>query len=232
MKSIVEEASSVVKAIEKGWIQAGKPCEFTVKVYEEGVKNFFGMSVEPAKIGIFFEDRAFKQTAPAKQAPHKGAHQQPSAPAKKNHQQPAQQPAPQRHKEKQLAAQQPEQRKQAPVQQHAAAPKQRSVMQSERQEQQEQSVQTPKVLWNDELVRACQEWLGTTLAVMGKSSCTFGIEPKKYHLIITFNQPVLEDKERERALFRSFAHVLMQSLRNKFKKGLRGFRIVLNSTQG
>ena len=60
MKSIVEQASSVMKAIENGWLQAGKPAEFTVKVYEHGVKNFFGMSVEPAKICILYEDKSSK----------------------------------------------------------------------------------------------------------------------------------------------------------------------------
>ena len=60
MKSIVEQASTVLKAIEKGWEQAGKPAEFTIKVYEHGVKNFFGMSIEPAKICILFEDKSSK----------------------------------------------------------------------------------------------------------------------------------------------------------------------------
>ena len=56
MKSIVEEASSIMKAIEKGWASAGQPKEFTVKVYEEPQKNFIGMTTKPAKIGIFFTE--------------------------------------------------------------------------------------------------------------------------------------------------------------------------------
>lgn len=56
MKSLMEEASSISKAIEKGWTNAGKPKEFTIKVYEEPQKNFIGMTVRPAKIGIFFTE--------------------------------------------------------------------------------------------------------------------------------------------------------------------------------
>jgi predicted RNA-binding protein Jag len=52
----MEEASSISKAIEKGWTNAGKPKEFTIKVYEEPEKNFIGMTVRPAKIGIFFSE--------------------------------------------------------------------------------------------------------------------------------------------------------------------------------
>ncbi len=44
MKSIMEEASSILKAIEKGWNRAGKPQEFTVKVFEEPEHNFLGMT--------------------------------------------------------------------------------------------------------------------------------------------------------------------------------------------
>jgi len=224
MKSIVEQASTVLKAIEKGWTQAGKPCEFTVKVYEHGVKNFFGMSVEPAKICILFEDKASKSSAP-KQYARQDSYSQPQS----HHAQPQQQPrkefVPQSEPRKQSVAQPQQQPRQQPV--AAAAPNRQK---KELPERAAQPVST-KIIWNDELIDACNQWLTTTLAVMGKGDCTFTIEAKKYHLIITFSQAVLEDKEREKALFRSFAHVLMQSLRNRFKKGLRGYRIVLNTSQ-
>jgi predicted RNA-binding protein Jag len=77
MKSLMEEASSISKAIEKGWTNAGKPKEFTIKVYEEPEKNFIGMTTKPAKIGIFFNEpkqpatdtRRTKQRNPVAQAP-------------------------------------------------------------------------------------------------------------------------------------------------------------------
>ncbi len=56
MKSLMEEASSISKAIEKGWTNAGKPKEFKIKVFEEAETNFIGMTTKSAKIGIFFAE--------------------------------------------------------------------------------------------------------------------------------------------------------------------------------
>jgi predicted RNA-binding protein Jag len=61
MKSIMQEASSVVKAIQKAWLDAGKPKEFSVKVFEEPIKNFLGMTTQSAKIGLFFEEKTGKR---------------------------------------------------------------------------------------------------------------------------------------------------------------------------
>lgn len=54
MKLLMQEASSVLKAVEKAWIAAGKPREFTIKIYEESEHNFIGLTTKPAKIGIMF----------------------------------------------------------------------------------------------------------------------------------------------------------------------------------
>ena len=57
MKSVIQEASSLSKAIEQGWVKAGKPKEFTVKIFQDAEKGFLGLGVkQQAKIGIFFED--------------------------------------------------------------------------------------------------------------------------------------------------------------------------------
>ena len=52
MRSVIHEASTIAKAIEQGWIKAGKPKDFTVKIIEEPQKNFFGLTSKNAKIGI------------------------------------------------------------------------------------------------------------------------------------------------------------------------------------
>lgn len=77
MKSIMEEASSIVKAIEAAWIRAEKPREFSVKIFEEPEKNFFGMVTKSAKIALIFKHIEKKSTykeqssAPKhKSAPH------------------------------------------------------------------------------------------------------------------------------------------------------------------
>lgn len=57
MKSIIEEASSINKAIYNGWLKAKRPAEFSVKIFEEPEKGWFGLfTKKPAKIGIFFHE--------------------------------------------------------------------------------------------------------------------------------------------------------------------------------
>lgn len=91
MKSIMQEASSVMKAIEKGWEAAGKPKEFSIKVFEEGKKNFIGMSTQSAKVGIFFNETvAFKP----ERAPYEQKNKM--RPQQNQQQRPAPQPQPQR----------------------------------------------------------------------------------------------------------------------------------------
>ena len=51
---------TIAKAIEQGWIKAGKPKDFTIKIFEEPQKNFFGL-LQKSKIGIFIEERQHRQ---------------------------------------------------------------------------------------------------------------------------------------------------------------------------
>ena len=70
MKSIMEEANSAIKAIEKAWYRADKPSEFSVKIFEQEEKNFFGITSKQAKIGIFFKEKETKlrKFPPSKEA--------------------------------------------------------------------------------------------------------------------------------------------------------------------
>ncbi len=69
MKSIIEEASSIAKAIENGWIKAGKPKEFSIKIFEEPQKNFLGITKRSAKVGIFYNDNYPVKTEQVKSKP-------------------------------------------------------------------------------------------------------------------------------------------------------------------
>jgi hypothetical protein len=54
MKSVIQEASSLSKAIEQGWIKAGKPQEFSIRILQEPNKNFLGITLQNAKVAVFF----------------------------------------------------------------------------------------------------------------------------------------------------------------------------------
>src|SRR5258708_34816791 len=79
MKSMLHEASSVIKAIEKAWIESGKPLEFTINIHEVGEKNFFGFTKRPAIVSITYDPRKQpNKNFDKKEAP--SAHQKPSRP--------------------------------------------------------------------------------------------------------------------------------------------------------
>jgi predicted RNA-binding protein Jag len=197
MKSIVEEASSILKAIEKGWSLAGKPQEFSIKIFEVEQKNFLGMTTKPAKIAIFFGEKNGERTS------YRAEHQDKRASLKKEVR--------------------PNNRRQLettpPPRPPRISEEKREIVRTE----------APRELWTADMTQAAQAWLQETLRLMKLSGKKFTVETKNYYLKISFDQPLFDNTERERVLFRNFAYLLMQSLRNKFKKGLRGFKIILTS---
>jgi len=221
MKSIMEEASSVIKAIEKGWIEAGKPQEFSVKVFEEATKNFLGMTSKPAKIAIFFDEKGAQ--------PHAKQHRPPQQrPTKEEYARPAQQQA-------RKPQQQPRHERQERPERHERQERNERTERPQRQQQfQQQAEAQPqerrnKDVWTPEMIDAVNSWIRESLAQMDRAGSTFSTDAKNYYLKINFDTPLFEDRDKERTVFRSFAHLLMQSLRNKFKKGLRGYKVILNS---
>ncbi|HZW61866.1 MAG TPA: hypothetical protein VFF04_06605 [Candidatus Babeliales bacterium] len=205
MKSIVEEASSVMKAIEKGWVQAGKPQEFSVKVFETEQKNFLGMTTKSAKIAIFFGDKVGTATRT------------------------------ERTEKKDLSKQREQRQPQKPQRQKPFQTQTPEVTRQEKTHEEprreERKEQSPRETWSPDMVNAVESWVSENLQLMNLGSKTFSVEVKNYYLKINFDQPLFEDSEREKIVFRSFAHLIMQSLRNKFKKGFRGFKVILNSSK-
>lgn len=201
MKSIMEEASSLTKAIEKGWIRAGKPQEFTVKVFEEAKKNFFGFTVKSAKIALFFQEQVFSQPS--------------------RHQKNAPQPAAKRfqtHSEPQPQAQ--------TRQQPQARPLPTPVRQERAPRTEAHTSATP---WSPELTDAAQEWVKDSLKLMNLSHIDFTVEADRYALKFSFKKPLNELNEKEKMLFRSWAYLIMQALRQKFKRPLKGLKVILTS---
>lgn len=55
MKSILQEDSSVVKAIEKAWNQSGRPSTFTVNILNFEEKGLFGFLKQPAVVSVAYD---------------------------------------------------------------------------------------------------------------------------------------------------------------------------------
>ena len=204
MKSIVEEASSIAKAIENGWIRAGKPQEFTIRIFEEPEKNFLGFTKKPAKVGLFYKETVIQQSGrrDIKRQQHRA--QMPQKPVLEKTQPQRAQPA----------------QKNIPIQ------KQPAVIQQSQQQPSEQQRQ-PK--WTPQLIDGSKDWLHTILKTIDKNSVPFSVEQKQYFLTIRFSQAIINDKRKEQLLFKNWSHLLLQSLRHRFKRGLRGYKIIITS---
>jgi len=58
MKSLLQEASSVERAISQAWESAGSPQEFSVKIHDLGKRGFLGFSSKPAVVSITYKPLA------------------------------------------------------------------------------------------------------------------------------------------------------------------------------
>ncbi len=211
MKSIIEEASSVIKAIEKGWLQAGKPQEFSVKVFQEAEKNFLGMTTKSAKIAILFESTT---TAKTPEATEKKSFKQKTAPVKPKFEE---KPAPAMRQAPEVRPA-PKERKEAPepaLQEDLAVSK--------------KTVRKSEDFWSEGMLAETTQWLQTTLGLLNQSDVQFTLDQKRYYLKVNFNKPLAQDSEKEKTIFRSFSYLLMQVLRNKFKRNFRGFKLIFTS---
>lgn len=56
MKSVIQESSSLGKAIDLAWTKAGCPAEFSVKILQKPERGFLGLTSTAAKIVMFFDE--------------------------------------------------------------------------------------------------------------------------------------------------------------------------------
>lgn len=275
MKSIMQEASSIAKAIEQGWIKAGKPVEFTVKVYEEAQKNFIGFTTKSAKIAILFNEHAsttsgIKHQADSRQRSTPADSRRPQ-PAQRTHQAPREHaPRDRDHKEFTPRAKTQHQRPErpahhngaAPAKTESAAPRQAATLRTvdprsqeprkehtPREHRTQQREQQPREsaprehkkpegsgtgeghngpinVWSSEMVGMAHDWTKQALNLINKP---LHITPhvSDNNLMLRLDAPILEDTMRDKVFQRSFAFLVMQMLKNKFKKRFKGLKIIL-----
>ena len=220
MKSITEQGSTVAQAVQKGWEKAGKPKEFSVKVFQEPTTNFFGFTKEPAKVGIFFDTlvHAQKEVAQNHSTPRRTVSRSQSV-----------QKVGVAQKEPQRVSPVREQQKRQP---QNAGTETVDALRS-RPEQRASDVSTEEIvsreIWTELLVLHVREWMTDLLTQMQRGHVTFKTESSQYELRIIFDRAIIEDHDRQQQAFRSMSMLLMQSLRHKLRRPLRGFRIIISS---
>lgn len=207
MKSIIEEAPSIAKAIENGWLKAGKPQEFSIKIFEEPVKNFFGMTKRSAKVGIFYADNQPKQEYTKQKFTPNPVFKTPGTSP--------QAPQPKRND----VILKPREDKFA---------EKITTRQSTEKLTSERATLIDQVIWTPEMIANVSSWLKQILEIM-QSSAQFSIVPERFHLKVHFNQPFFDDKSREKQFFSGLSILIFQILKITYRRPLKGFKILFSA---
>lgn len=217
MKSMLHEASSVIKAIEKAWNDSGKPKEFSVTVLEQGEKNFLGFTKRPAVISMTYDPVKQNQRSSGHPATYRERAQQSrdsqAQGQRKGNRVSLTETAPRQHDNRQTKTQPELERHQDVVR----------PVNNQRNEQQEYTTWIPE--WAD-LIGG---WLKEIMVTMGMGHIPFSYKIDRRVLTITFEQNLLEHAEEERVLFISLSYLLIQFLKKKYKKKFRGFHLLIHS---
>ena len=242
MKSIIEEASSIIKAIEKAWNQADNPKEFSIKIFEKEEKNFFGMTTKPAKIGIFFTDKpathdkptakprpeirecrdeVIKHPAPKHQHPHQASKSHSEIKGRDELKHPMPKPHHPRGEQAHTAKKPLHPRAHmTPASHNADEQPPVDLLHTEK-------VRRIPATWDTTMIHAAETWLKQTLSLMAMNNINFTTEIAGKNLKLTFNTPLIADVMHEKQLFRSFAHLIMSSLRNQYKQKIKDLKVIL-----
>ena len=235
MNSIVQEAPSISKAIELAWTKAGEPQKFSIRIYEQPEKNFFGMVKKQAKIALLFEKqdvKVKKTTAPKKeisitknQKTHSKQAIKSTRPTEKIIKQ-KQEPQKPRLAPEKIKVDKPIANKEEKVNTKKTTEPKKVT------EKQKNDVPKPKkLIWSDEMVQVGKKWMEQMLVSIDKKNIQFSVEAKRYHLKFLFESPIAETEEKEKMIFRNSAHLIMQTVRNKFKKQFRYHKVVISSNK-
>lgn len=220
MKSIIEQASSIAKAIEKGWERAGKPANFTVKVLELPEKNFFGLSTKPAKIAVLYEEKKAEPTH-SRQRSFTQEHKQKAQKIEKT-------------EKNYLSAVEADSAKKS-VPKNLEKPSQKIKRTEKSVEKlsptkqglpQAQSKEENVNLWTEQMMEIAQNWLNNSMAIIGITT-PFTLQSSGRNLKIVFEAPLYQDEKKQRLLLNSFSYLIMETLRAQLKTDLRGARITL-----
>jgi hypothetical protein len=250
MKSIIQESSSVAKAIELALAQAANPKDFSVKVLEYPTKNFFGITTRPARIALYWDDKTTQKTNDPHPIPtlenttearsgerpeRRGERNTQERPARQEqrrepHARPERrEPREQRNEQRETREMREPQERREREFKEVREPREHKeqIAAPEPEQEQSQNVEEVRVpLWNTEMVDYSKRWLQRVLTGLQRE-IPFTMEPHQFYLRITFTQPLFDDADQERKVLASLSLLLLETCRHTFKVNLRGHKVLL-----
>jgi len=204
MKSILQESSTIIKAIEKAWSEAGKPEEFTIKIVQKEERNFLGICKKQAIVSFQYGTKVIARKQQQKTRWQVSKHQHES------------------HKETQSNSSNAgdDRSKQTNQRNHTTQESQKSSTQSYLPHDMSE--------WSEELKGIIDSWLSEALAIMNVR-VAYTIKSDQKTLTIVFKDGIVNTSDEERMLFSSFSSLFMQALKKKYRNRFKGFKIILHS---
>ncbi len=230
MKSMLHEASSVAKAIEKAWVASGKPEKFSINILESGKKSFFGFITDrPAIVSITFDPKKSSNdddTISGKNRKNVISKNQSRSDNKRSSilDQKNQRPIVHDQKVRDLSKvntrQVNNELEKSVRTQNTQISQNTSSIRQDRQEKVDD-------MWTAELVAQIKEWLKELCSLMG-ISIPAEMQINKKNLLIVFQGRIIAIED-ERALYYSFSYLLMQFLKKYHKKKFHNCHIVIST---
>jgi len=222
MRSILQEASSIPKAIEKAWTEAGMPNEFTIKVFDAGEKNFLGFTKRPSVVSIVFDPRKVAQQTAGDN--WKFEREDRSESLRQSHDN-------RRNDRYNNNGRQGGYRRQSEGNNYRRPYNEKRYDEPRHDRGEDDSKRSgyqESALWTKEAIEDVRSWLKEITTIM-KIAIPFTAYADNHLLRIEFEKPACDVPSEERMLFSSFAYILMQFLKRKHKRKFKACRLAISS---
>ncbi len=229
MKSLIEEASSVSKAVEKAWERAGRPYSFSVKIFELPEKNFIGMTTKYAKIGIFFEDKKTQETAlKSSEKATPVTIKKPFEKKSSTHIPVISKTKESDHSEITKSVELVKKNKIKNSSPEGAIKQDFNLDLKPVTNNNEQTSDNITATWNADMKMHLESWLKEVLSLIDLGHIKFTCHEQKNILKINFDSPLITNELKESLLYKNLSYLGMVSLRTHFKNEMKNLKILLS----
>ena len=217
MKSILQEANSIERAIDKAWNEAGKPKEFTIRVLDEGERNFLGLSRRPAIVSIFYKPEKVTSLQWRKE---------------KTEERPASESRDRNHKQRRDNRTENSTDSRSEVggysrRQDDEGQRPRRYAGTEQQRTNFQQQKAAVEGWSDEWQQFVLNEIKDLVKRMGFDVVADAAVTGDKILTVTFKKALLDNDDEQRMLFATFSYLAIQLLKRTYKSRFVGYRIAV-----
>jgi hypothetical protein len=251
MKSLLQEGSSIIRAVEAAWIKAGMPVEFSIKVLKNEEQRFLGIAWKNSVVVSISYDFAHHDKRPSHQKSDNKQDQKKSF----NHQDILEKvmrdterlqaetncfaedkkvlekrviEKPKKQQEKKVDA--TEKALSSEVVKNSKKNEQKKVEKPVKSEESSLEVSDNgevehKERWTEPMIQAVEAFLKSIFTIM-ELQAPFIHKVDGFQLRILFEQPLYENNDQAYRVYTSLAFLMLQMIKKEFKKKFKGYRVV------